>query len=284
MSLIPSVNYHLTSVCSMRCEYCFAHFDTNRHRPLGLEEQLIVVDRICDWLLVQPGGKRKINFVGGEPTLCPWLCDLIARAHGRGVTTSVQSNGTGLSEAFLRENQGQLDWIGLSVDSLSGESNRRIGRVERKRPANEAFYRGIVQRAQSLGYKLRVGTVVSRYNLSEDFSGFIAWARPARWKLFQVLELQGQNERSASRWRISASEFRECCDRHAWLNLVVETNEAMRGTYLMVAPDGRMLDNIKGPLVYTEHCLLSHSFSEVVEPVGYNATAAKKRGAEWDWR
>ena len=66
----------------MDCEFCFATFqDVKREMKLPKghlpkEYCLLVVDQIAEV------GFEKINFVGGEPTLCPWLPDLIVRAKG----------------------------------------------------------------------------------------------------------------------------------------------------------------------------------------------------------
>ena len=73
---VPSVNYHLWKPCNMRCEFCFATFqDIDTYilpkGHLGREGCLSVVESLVD------AGFKKINFAGGEPTLCPWLPELI---------------------------------------------------------------------------------------------------------------------------------------------------------------------------------------------------------------
>ena len=73
---IPTVNYHLWKPCNMSCAFCFATFeDLGAHLlpkgHLGREKCLSIVESLAQ------AGFRKINFAGGEPTLCPWLPDLI---------------------------------------------------------------------------------------------------------------------------------------------------------------------------------------------------------------
>ena len=73
---IPSVNYHLWRPCNMRCGFCFATFQGIDSYILpkghiGREDCLKVVESLA------LSGFRKINFAGGEPTLCPWLPDLV---------------------------------------------------------------------------------------------------------------------------------------------------------------------------------------------------------------
>ena len=72
---IPSVNYHLWKACNMRCNHCFATFQDFEplflpKGHLGREDCVLVVETIAE------AGFQKINFAGGEPTLCPWLPDL----------------------------------------------------------------------------------------------------------------------------------------------------------------------------------------------------------------
>ena len=75
---IPSVNCHLWKPCNMRCRFCFASFqdvgqDDLPEGHLPRNERLAVVEALAT------AGFDKMNFVGGEPILCPWLPDLIRR-------------------------------------------------------------------------------------------------------------------------------------------------------------------------------------------------------------
>ena len=85
----------------MKCRFCFATFqDVGRNiLPKGhlpREGCLSVVGALASV------GFDKINFAGGEPTLCPWLSDLLHRAKNLGFTTSIvhqrQPDLTGVAE------------------------------------------------------------------------------------------------------------------------------------------------------------------------------------------
>ena len=78
---IPSVNYHLWKPCNMKCGFCFATFEDmpGGFLPkghLGRVDSMAVIEALAQ------AGFRKINFAGGEPTLCPWLIDLILESEG----------------------------------------------------------------------------------------------------------------------------------------------------------------------------------------------------------
>ena len=112
---IPTVNYHLWKPCNMRCGFCFATFEDIRPHilpkgHLGREKCLLVVESLAQ------AGFQKINFAGGEPTLCPWLPDLIRLARELRLTTSVVTNGSRVT----------LPWL----DSVNGKP--RLGSAEHR--------------------------------------------------------------------------------------------------------------------------------------------------------
>ena len=127
---IPSVNYHLWEPCNMRCKFCFATFqDVKRDMELPKghlpeNECLSVVDRLAE------AGFEKINFAGGEPTLCPWLPNLIKRAKNHGMVTSIVTNGSRITDPGLDGLNGNLDWIALSIDTVDPENwNARVAHL-----------------------------------------------------------------------------------------------------------------------------------------------------------
>ena len=97
---IPSVNYHLWTPCNMKCEFCFATFqdihpDILPKGHLGREDCISLVESLAQ------AGFQKINFAGGEPTLCPWLADLLRRARNLGLTTSIVTNGSRITAEWV---------------------------------------------------------------------------------------------------------------------------------------------------------------------------------------
>jgi radical S-adenosyl methionine domain-containing protein 2 len=110
----PTVNYHLWAACNMRCRFCFAPFqdvidDVLPRGHLPREESVQLVRVLASRF-------AKVTFVGGEPTLCPWLPELVRTAKELGATTMLVTNGTRL-ERVIGELQGVLDWVALSIDS-----------------------------------------------------------------------------------------------------------------------------------------------------------------------
>ncbi len=251
-NFIPSVNFHLWQPCNMRCGFCFAKFlDVKKtilpKGHLSKNEAIKVVELLCDY------GFEKITFVGGEPTLCPWLSDLIKIAKQKGVITMIVTNGTNLSEDFLSENERYLDWIGISIDSLKHETNKKIGRISKGQKINYLYYVNMIKRIKNYDYRLKMNTVINKFNYEEDLSEFIEYVNPERWKVLKVLEIEGQNNVNFGKFDISDKQFQMFIDKHIRIkSLVKENNNDMIGSYVMIDPSGRFFDNTKGIHTYSK--------------------------------
>lgn len=284
--MIPSVNFHLWEPCNMRCKFCFATFQDVKHSilPKGhlpKQQAIEVVHQLADI------GFEKITFAGGEPTLCPWLPDLIAAAKQAGLTTMIVSNGSKLTDVFLQTNQQHLDWIAVSIDSLNVETNILTGRaISGKRPLHLDDYISLVNRVKHYGYGLKVNTVVSSKNYNENMNDFIRYAKPKRWKLFQVLPIKGQNDLNIDHFTISEEQFQLFIDNHSGLraitNIVPESNSQMTGSYAMVDPAGRFYDNTKGRHTYSRP-ILEIGARLAIQQVSYDFGKFVSRGGIYNW-
>jgi len=231
----------------MRCKFCFATFQDVKKSilPKGhlpKEESIKVVQSLSDF------GFDKITFVGGEPTLCPWLSELIQTAKLAGSTTMIVTNGTNLTEKFLKENINFLDWITISIDSVADETNLRIGRaISGKKVISLVEYKRIIDLVKKYNYRLKINTVVCSENKHEDLSEIIEYSKPERWKIFQALPVLGQNDGKIDSLLVSSDDFQNFIESHQHLNsvttIVSENNCEMTGSYAMVDPAGRFFDN-----------------------------------------
>ena len=252
---VPSVNFHLWKPCNMTCRFCFATFqDVGRddlpkgHLPS--KESLAVVEALAT------AGFEKINFAGGEPILCPWLPDLLRRAKELELTTSVVTNGSCVTQEWLDRVDGCLDWAAVSIDTVDPERLKYIGRTTRAGPMSEADYLSVMGMLKQRDIRLKINTVVTRINYDEDLAGFIANARPERWKLLQVLPVRGQNAGLVDNFVITGEEFAQYVARNRYVEsmgivVVPESNDTMTGSYVMVDPAGRFFDNVAGIHVYS---------------------------------
>lgn len=257
--MIPSVNFHLWEPCNMRCRFCFATFQDVKSTilPKGhlpKEDAIRVVEELAKC------GYEKITFVGGEPTLCPWLPELISTAKERGLTTMIVSNGSRLTFDLIIRLRGCLDWITLSIDSLTNESNFESGRaIGGKRALSKEQYFHLSKMIKSNSFGFKVNTVVHKKNYRENLSELIEFCMPDRWKIFQVLPIKGQNDKHIDEFIISEKEFEHFinCHKHltSFTRIVIENNDSMTGSYAMIDPSGRFFDNISGEHRYSESIL-----------------------------
>jgi len=242
--IIPSVNLHLTKSCNMKCKYCFAGFrQTKQSHPYS--DTLRLLDELHKFEF------EKINFVGGEPLLIHNLSGLLTVSSGYGFKTSIVTNGSLLTESFLSENAKNLNAIGLSVDSLLAKTNLQIGRQTVRRIMDNAEYLGIARLIKKYQVDLKINTVVSALNKNENFSAFINAVNPIRWKVFQVLAIEGENDQNIEDLKVSNADFNTFCSHHRnELNnpdiLISEHTELIKGSYLMINPDGCFFDNLNG--------------------------------------
>jgi len=256
ISLPDTVNYHFTPSCNMCCRFCFAGFkDCGRS---SLEEQKSIIRAIASEPLPPDSDKpRRLNFVGGEPTVYPYLDDLILEAVRHGLQASVVTNGFNLVAKGLPKAFKHLSLLGVSIDSLDAKTNLRMGRSVSGRTISANQWIELLGEAQEIGLKVKINTVISAFNQHEDMSMFIAEAAPLRWKLFQALPVDGQNTHCIKEWFIDAEAFNGYVKRHriAGVNPVVENEEMMRGSYAMISPDGRFFDSTLGMHQYSDSIL-----------------------------
>ena len=116
--IIPAINFHLLQACNMRCGHCFAASLHTRHLPLDEAGEIV--------RLLSQEGFKKINFAGGEPMLYPELDSLIREAKESGMTTSIITNGTKITDIWLDAMSGYLDWVALSIDSANSEHAQSV--------------------------------------------------------------------------------------------------------------------------------------------------------------
>lgn len=280
-----SVNYHLWQPCNMRCKFCFATFhdvvaDVLPKGHLPREEALRVVEILAERF-------AKVTFAGGEPMLCPWLPDLIRAAKQRGATTMLVTNGSKLTRPWIAALEGELDWITLSIDSASDETHRLLGRTVAGKAITAADYAVIAAWAQLSRMRLKVNTVVTALNLGEDMSSLITAIRPERWKILQVLPIEGQNDGKVEPLLCTPGDFEAFVERHRGLEaksitLVPEDNYAVRGTYAMVDPAGRFFDDAAGRHRYSEPILrvgLDRAFGQVA----FSMDGFLRRGGDYEF-
>lgn len=281
-SLPPAVNFHLEKQCNLRCSFCYAKFDDDpllratRH-GLPAEDAHRVIE------MLRAAGAEKLTFVGGEPTLCPHLPALLRASRELGFVTTLVTNGARL-QRLLEEVANCIDWVGLSVDSSNETTQAALGRGR-----GDHVSKSIEQfrRLHDLGIRVKLNTVVTALNWREDMTDFVLCARPERWKIFQVLPIDGQNTGEVEPLLISTKEFGAFVDRHRGvtahgITVAAESNEDMTGSYAMIDPLGRFFSNVDGRYVYSPP-ILEVGVASAFSAVTFDARRFEARGGRYDW-
>ena len=104
------VGLQLTKYCNMRCNYCYADFETyEAAEELSTGE----VFKIVDDLYAQ--GCRWIWFLGGEPMMRKDFGAIIDYAHSKGIFCDMNSNGVLINESNISTVK-KLDGVAISID------------------------------------------------------------------------------------------------------------------------------------------------------------------------
>jgi radical S-adenosyl methionine domain-containing protein 2 len=218
--------------------------------------------------------------------LYPALPEIIVYCKQLGLVTSLVTNGSLLDEQTIGRLAGALDICALSMDSGVTETNDAIGRCSKSIRPDAQFYRTLAQRIRMAGIRLKINTVVNRLNLNENLGETIAALLPFRWKLFQVKQVIGQNEKTFAELAIGVAEFEDFVARNRRLvppsvAVIPETADDMTGAYAMIAPNGRFFDSTTGCHRYSRQILeigIVNAFQEVT----FDAEKFVKRGGAYE--
>ena len=148
--------------------------------------------------------------------------------------------------------------------------------------ANDAW-----NRCRSRGIRMKLNTVVCKPNLDDDMSELVLKLRPERWKIFEVLPVEGQNDGDVDDLLLDEGEFQSWVDRHAWIadegiQFVPESNELMRGSYAMMDALGRFYSNSEGGHAYGPS-ILEIGVLEAWEQNCFFEDRFHDRGGVYEW-
>ena len=261
-----TANFHFIKSCNFACTYCYATFADSLARPILGHDQLSALTRLL------AARYAKVTFVGGEPTLYRRLPELLATAKEAGALTNVVTNGSRIDATWLEQHAGTLDLLTLSIDSDNPTTHRRLGRASRNGATLPIeHYRDLADAARAAGIGVKVNTVVTTLNASEDLASLVVDLAPERWKILQAAPVEGQNDTFIADLTPHRTDFDAYVARHeaalagTGIRIVAEPIELIRGSYIMVDPQGRFFDSTRG----------AHHYSRPILDVGMDAAFAE---------
>lgn len=281
--MFPTVSFHITKPCNMGCKYCYATYENlGRVKMLSLKDAQIIIDKLV------VSGIQKITFAGGEPMLHPNISQMIKHVKSTGITSSIITNGSLITNRFLEEHVGLLDWVGLSIDSFDKTVNEKIGRTG----VSLLGYKDLLTKFNILGYKVKVNTVVNKYNFLNllPFLDELNAFKINRLKLLRVLKVKGQNDADWEKVKLPNHQWEALEEfipvyKHIYGNIqnfVLEGTDDMTASYLLVNPLGQIYENW-GAENALSPSLLTHSVDECLEFINLDYEAFEKRGGIYAW-
>ncbi|KAG8997598.1 Radical S-adenosyl methionine domain-containing protein 2 [Tulasnella sp. JGI-2019a] len=291
--IVPtSVNWFPNRRCNYECDFCFHTTKSTYILPLNQGKAGLR-------LLVQ-AGMKKLNISGGEPFLNPRYIGEVfkfCKEELRLESCSVVCNGSKVTEKWMEEYGRYLDVMAISCDSFVPETNAMQGRGDKASGEKEdeeghiSGVRDVVAMCKRHGIKVKINSVVTINNWQEDMNEQISELAPFRWKVFQVLLLDGENTgsatgslRDARHLTITKEQFRAFVDRHrSQPSLVPEDNDAMKDSYLQLDEKMRFLNCQKGGKE-PGASILEVGVQEALKDSGFEQEAFIGRGGVYAWK
>ena len=243
------VNWHITEACNYSCDYCFAKWGKQKGELINsassvsqLIESISYLPAILNEMYSTQFEQIRLNLVGGETFLnYRKVKEVVKQAKKRGLKLSAITNGSRINEDFISLIANNFASIGFSVDSVIDSTNLSIGRVEKDRVMSAEKIVNTIANIRAINPKIdiKLNTVVSDLNKSEDLSDFIAQVMPNKWKIFKVLPVV------TNQHLIDDEQFKHFLQRHDSFRhlMYAEDNIEMVDSYIMIDPIGRFFQN-----------------------------------------
>ena len=103
-----SVMFDLTWQCNQRCRFCYVPDDRAAQPLPDKDVQVRIVRQLGNW------GVEEVLYLGGEPTLCPHLDDVLTAGHDVGLRQRLVTNGLRVNRSLARRMAALSVEIGVS--------------------------------------------------------------------------------------------------------------------------------------------------------------------------
>ncbi len=249
------VNLHVCEHCNYHCEHCFAKFGCKETLPI--ENWEMIIENV-----MQSGRVREINIAGGEPLLHPQMMDIVDAVRSYDIPVSLVTNGSLMTKNWIMQNAKKFKTIGFSVDALTPELQRSIGRCTGSGAvisAEEFGEKIILLREVNPEIKIKINTVVSQINKLDNLANYIQAWNVDRWKLLKMqifddgkhcnegIAINDQEYDAYVNNALSALgiDFHPEKVLYQAGNMEIVAERQLRGGYLMIGANGFLLDDTK---------------------------------------
>ena len=247
-----TINLHFTDRCNFCCKHCFVK---KNGKELFISDIKVIADKLSEFSK-KYNVKIRVNLAGGEPLLSKWIQHIIDYLFNKGLEVSLITNGFYLSYPFLVRNRNKLSMIGISIDSLSHDTNLVIGRHCNGVTLSKDNLVKICSYIKQCGIPLKINTCITSLNLNDDITSLIEEVKPERFKVLRAY--CDDNHRD---YRITDDEWYYSKSKYPQAS-VAEDNDYMASNYLIIDSEGNLSKN---NLHVVNNSLLDNSFEECLE-------------------
>lgn len=153
---------YITEHCQLRCGHCYMGSRLERGLVLSYEDACKIT-QLCRRI-----GAEYITFIGGEPTLHPYLAKIVAYANECGYKqVMIDSNGL-RPDSIMAIPPDHLYFVTISLDGASSETHDRVR-------GSGTFVRTLesIRKLVAHGYHVRINCTVFRFSIHEAVSVII---------------------------------------------------------------------------------------------------------------
>lgn len=149
---------YLTELCNYKCKHCYLGKRLCQYNIMSLED---VYSNLEAWRMV---GSTKVCFIGGEPTLYPFLSEAINKAWSLGYETIILgSNGSRSALSVIKSLPlKHLTYIQISLDGATSSTNDFIRQPGAFQETMETIHYLVSRRVD-----VRIIMTVNSFNISE---------------------------------------------------------------------------------------------------------------------
>lgn len=228
--MVNVINFHCIDNCNFNCKYCFV---AKEGKQVDFYKAKICVDKIAEYFQIKKIEDGRINLAGGEPLLYSHIVELVDYIYSKNIKVSIITNGYLINEKLLNKIGKKISMIGISVDGLSSELNKKLGRCCNNIALGFNEYLSRCLLVKKYNIKLKINICVNKLNIDCDFFDFLEKAQPDRVKILQMV-VQDDINNTAREFEINEKDFICFAQKYKKFEPIIEKSNDINNSYVIL--------------------------------------------------
>ena len=222
--------WNIKARCNQNCEYCHRFLNI---KDLNKEDNFIILDKIIK------SGIKNLTFTGGEALLIPYLNELIKMCSKNNVKTKLITNSLLFTKSFYEEIKDDLNFLNLSLDSITNKINLRLGRGLN----HFDNIKSCINMVKNSQIKLCINSVLTKINDKDIFNlaSFLQNQDIFEWRIFRFMPLREKAKKNEENFQISQRRYIETINnlsKQFNINIVTREVNDFENNYLLILANG----------------------------------------------